>query len=60
LYSLKVKGTGKGYKGLEEASSKGSCVCVAILILQIFAHNKLGFVFKKISIFIKLIGKYLH
>jgi hypothetical protein len=60
LLSLKLKGTSKGYKCSEEAGSKSSCVCVAILFLEISSHDKASFVFIKIPVLIELVAEYLH
>jgi hypothetical protein len=58
LPSLKVKGTSKSHESLEKASSKSGCIGITMLLLQVSTDNKSSLVFKKISIFIKLVGEY--
>jgi hypothetical protein len=58
LHSLKIEGTCESHKSPEEASSESGCVGIAILLLQVSSDDKPSLVFKKISIFIKLVGEH--
>jgi hypothetical protein len=60
LPSLKVEGTGKSHESSEKASSKSGCISITILFLQVSTDNKSSLILEKISIFIKLVGEYLH